>query len=102
MKHYNLFISHKGESLRLVYYYKQTPLRETRRKWLETFPETWHKNVLTACSYSTAATVITWSSIDDINSKMGKSYNHLRYRCNIVIKAATDTPYQEDNWRKLK
>ena len=93
---------YSGESLRLVYHYKQTPIRTTRQKFYEVFPETWGRDVLTTCNHCTAATIITWSSIDDIHSKLGKQYNHLRYRCNIVVNGKSGTPYEEDQWRKVR
>ena len=93
----------KGKTYRLVYHYKKSaPIRATRKGYSKAYPETWKKTDFATCSFSTAATIITWPSIEDINEKMNKEYNHLRYRCNIVVNPVDNTPYQEDNWRKIR
>ena len=92
-----------GKTYQLVYHYKKSsPIRETRIGYYKAYPETWKKTDFATCSFSTAATIITWPSIEDINEKMNKEYNHLRYRCNIVVNPVDNTPYQEDNWRKIR
>ena len=92
-----------GKTYRLVYHYKKSvPIRETRKGFLKAYPNTWKKTDFATCSFSTAATIITWPSIEDVNEKMKKEYNHLRYRCNIVVDPVDNTPYQEDSWRKIR
>jgi uncharacterized protein YcbX len=91
-----------GKTYRLVYHYKKSTIRGTRKDYIKAYPETWKKTDFSTCSFSTAATIITWPSIEDVNEKMSKEYNHLRYRCNFVVDPVDNTPYQEDSWRKIR
>ena len=92
-----------GKTYQLVYHYKKSsPIRATRIGYYKAYPETWKRTDFATCSFSTAATIITWPSIEDVNEKMNKEYNHLRYRCNFVVDPVDNTPYQEDSWRKIR
>ena len=54
------------------------------------------------CNFTSQATLITWASIDDVNTKLTEPKNHLRYRCNFTARTLEDEAYQEDHWKNFR
>lgn len=90
------------EDLKLVYHYSSQPLRPVREKFTPIYPESFSAKDFVMCAFTSQATLITWASIDDVNTKLTEPKNHLRYRCNFTARTLDDEPYQEDHWKNFR
>ena len=90
------------EDLKLVYHYSSQPLRPVREKFTPIYPESFSAKDFVMCAFTSQATLITWASIDDVNTKLTEPKNHLRYRCNFTARTLEDEPYQEDHWKNFR
>ena len=93
----------QNENLKLVYYYSDTePLRPVREKYYPKLIPEFKPNDFVMCNFNTQATLLSWASIDDVQSRIGQPINHLRYRHNFTVKTLSNDPYQEDSWRTFR
>ena len=87
----------------LLYHYSQEPLRTVRQKYAEVYPNSFKSNDITTCNFTSQLTMISWASLNDVNDRIGRPINYLRFRCNLIaITLDCNKPYQEDFWTDIR
>lgn len=88
---------------KFLYHHSDLPLRPVRQKFSEIYPENFTSTDITTCNWTSQATLISWASIKDVNQRLGRDVNHIRYRSNLIVRTNNSTkPYQEDEWMKIR
>ena len=62
----NLF---QNDDLKLMYYYTDKPIRPVREKYTDIYPDNFKSTDFVMCNFNSHATVISWASIDDVQSR---------------------------------
>ena len=51
-------------------------------------------------AFATPYSLLTWSSLEDLNQKLETPVSEINFRANLVIGTDEKIPYIEDQWRK--
>ena len=91
---------HAEEGVRLVHHKSSSqPGRPPRPKWANIYPKTFGKKTPPAFGDTTPYMVMTSSSVSELKRRMNvEDFDVKHFRPNVVVKADSEAPFQEDGW----
>ena len=84
--------------MKLAYHYSDSPLRISRRKYVNKF--NFKETDIPRMAFATPYSLLTWSSLEDLNQRLETPVSEINFRANLVIGPDEKIPYIEDQWRK--